>query len=95
MIFSCCGGGAVGADAAQEIQVAEVTPNTGPSTASDVVVCELCGTRLHRNDQPDVLEVGADHLRTVARHRCAPRVAAPRRPALVDVKHKTATTGNS
>jgi hypothetical protein len=49
---------------------------TPASTIGDpsVLTCELCGTRLHRNDEPDQLEVGADSLMTVGRHRCVPRV---------------------
>jgi hypothetical protein len=41
-----------------------------------VVECELCGTCLRRNDEPDGLEVGADSLLPVASHRCIPRVTA-------------------
>jgi hypothetical protein len=42
--------------------------------APSIVKCALCGTRLRRNDEPDVLKVGADAVMTVARHRCVPRV---------------------
>ena len=52
-----------------------VTSRSGASAASRprVVECELCGTRLRRNDEPDALEVGADSLLPVARHDCIPR----------------------
>ncbi|HEV7524875.1 MAG TPA: hypothetical protein VGP92_07915 [Acidimicrobiia bacterium] len=42
------------------------------TTAVAAVECALCGSRLQRNDEPDVLEVGSDSLRAVARHRCVP-----------------------
>jgi hypothetical protein len=44
-----------------------------------VVVCFVCGSRLSRNDEPDVLEIGSDSLRATARHRCVPppAVAVP------------------
>jgi hypothetical protein len=51
---------------------------TGPdSNLADVdsvivVVCFVCGSRLQRNDEPDMLEIGADSLRATARHRCVP-----------------------
>jgi hypothetical protein len=38
------------------------------------VNCPLCGTRLRRDEQPNTIEMSADTLTTVARHRCAPRV---------------------
>jgi hypothetical protein len=43
-------------------------------TAVVAIECAICGSRLSRNDEPDVLEVGSDSLRTVARHRCLPVV---------------------
>lgn len=42
--------------------------------APSISECPLCGTRLRPNDEPGALEVGADSLQTIARHRCAPRV---------------------
>jgi hypothetical protein len=39
-----------------------------------IVECDLCGTRLRRNDEPHPTEVGIDLLTPIARHRCAPRV---------------------
>ena len=39
----------------------------------DDVECQICGSRLQRNTEPHVLEVGSDSLRAVARHRCVPR----------------------
>ena len=43
-----------------------------------VVVCFVCGSRLQRNEEPDLLEVGSDSLLATARHRCVPpAVAAP------------------
>ncbi len=56
---------------------------TGPKRESadhhaTVVVCFVCGSRLQRNEEPDLLEVGSDSLRATARHRCIPpAVAAP------------------
>jgi len=56
---------------------------TGPKRESDhratvVVVCFVCGSRLQRNEEPDLLEVGSDSLRATARHRCIPpAVVAP------------------
>jgi hypothetical protein len=45
-----------------------------PRQLQTEVTCPLCGTRLRRDEQPNSIEVGADTLTTVARHRCAPRV---------------------
>jgi hypothetical protein len=41
-----------------------------------VVVCFVCGSRLQRNEEPDLLEIGSDSLRATARHRCVPPVEA-------------------
>jgi hypothetical protein len=55
---------------------------TGPDSittedpAVAVVVCFVCGSRLQRNEEPDLLEIGSDSLRATARHRCVPRVEA-------------------
>ena len=40
----------------------------------DLLECPLCGTRLHRNEEPDPTEVGGDMLLPIARHRCVPRI---------------------
>jgi hypothetical protein len=47
-----------------------------PTLQSDqaIIECDLCGTRLRRNDEPHPTEVGTDLLTPIARHRCAPRV---------------------
>ena len=53
---------------------------TGSAGSSSVValpnavVCEICGTRLRVNTEPDRLEIGADARLSVARHRCIPRI---------------------
>jgi hypothetical protein len=52
----------------------ERTITEGPAVV--VVVCFVCGSRLQRNEEPDLLEIGSDSLRTTARHRCVPPVEA-------------------
>jgi hypothetical protein len=56
-----------------------VTISTGTSTENSsgdvrVIACEMCGTRLRPNREPDGYEDRVNSLVSVARHRCVPRV---------------------